>query len=450
MNDARIWVRHPSTADHCDGEVERCTVGTDLQIDPRAIQDLSRGFLEDIEQDLVLLAGAIAFADRRVPRRSAEGWPRTISISLPVSDPARWSSALVNDPLRDALRCVTGDHWDIEFRLGFRPLVEKQYSFDFESAWDVVIPFSGGMDSTLQWHLQSRVSVLGTPLRVHVRTGTRTLQDRAPSIRERVGNGARLSIPLSLSVGNHPESSYRTRTFVFFTLAALAASRLGLNRVLVGENGISTLGPPLVPYGNEHRCLGTHPRFTKHLAAFLNALLGKDLVFEHPLLFCTKGSILKSCVDSVGDGIVGTQPCVRGARARLGGGHCGVCCGCLLRRVSLNAVGMCDLRYTWGDLSASYLAECRADSLARGQSENDEDFARHAVHIMHSVAELGRHGPQAPEIQSCARELSACDPHRYGNCANGVSSLFKTYRDEWEDFKNQFGQGSLLRCYEPN
>lgn len=126
---------------------------------------------------------------------------------------------------------------------------------------------------------------------------------------------------------------------------------LGLNRVLVGENGISTLGPPLVPYGNEHRCLGTHPRFTKHLAAFLNALLSKDLVFEHPLLFRTKGSILKSCVDSVGDGIFGTQSCVRDARARLRGKHCGVCCGYLLRSVSLNAVGMCDLRYTWRDLS---------------------------------------------------------------------------------------------------
>ena len=241
-----------------------------------------------------------------------------------------------------------------------------------------------------------------------------------------------------------------TQTFVFFTLAGLAASRLGLNRVLVGANGISTLGAPLVPYGNEHRCLGTHPRFTKRLAAFLNALLSEDLVFEHPLLFRTMGSILKSCVDSVVDGIVGTQSCVRGARARLGGGHCGVCCGCLLRRVSLNVVGKRDRRYTWDDLSASSLAECRADSLVRDQSENDEDFARHAVHIMHSVAELGRHGPQAPEIQRCARELSARDPHRYGNCANGVSSLFKTYRDEWEDFKNQFGQGSLLRCYEPN
>lgn len=450
MNDARIWVRHRSGTDRCSGKAIECTVGADMRIDPRDIQDFSRGFLEEVEQDLVLLAGVIAFADRRVTRSRADGWTRTISIRLPVSDPARWTSKLVSGPLRDALRCVTGDHWDITFRHGYRPLVEQQYSFDFEKVADVVIPFSNGLDSALHWHLQSRATSTVAPLRVHVRTGPVPLQDRALGTRTHLGTGACLSIPLSLSVGNHPEPIYRTRTFVFFALAALAASRLGLNRVLVGENGISTLGPPLVPYGNEHRNLGTHPRFTKHLAAFLNALLDKDLVFEHPHLFDTKGSILKRVVGSVGDGIFGTRSCVHDARSGVGERHCGVCCGCLLRRVSLNVVRKRDERYTWDDLSARTLAECPSDSLDREQSANDEDIACHAIHVMQSVAGLGRHGPHTAEIQRCARELSACDPARYGNCANAVSSLFETYRDEWEDFKNQFGQDSLLRCHEPN
>ena len=421
-----------------------------MRIDPGEIQDFSRSFLERVEQDLVLLVGAIAFADRRVRRSTSEGWSRTISMSLPVSDPARWSSEPVSGPLRHALRCVTGDHWDIAFRHGFQPVVEQQYAFDFENVADFVIPFSNGMDSTLHWHLQSRVSPNQNPLRVHVRTGRGSLRDRPPGMQERLGAGACLSVPLSLSVGNHPEPSYRTRTFVFFTMAALAASRLGLSRVLVGENGISTLGPPLVPYGNEHRCLGTHPRFTKSLAAFLNALLNKDLVFEHPLLFDTKGAVLSRCRGSIGDAVLHTQSCVRDARASTGERHCGVCCGCLFRRVSLHVVGTRDERYAWDDLSSRTFAECRSDSLAREQSANDEDIARHAIHIMRSVAELGRLIPQAAEIQRCAKELAACDPDRYGNCTNAVSSLFETYRDEWEKFKNQFGQDSLLRCYERN
>ena len=450
MTEARIWARHPGSADRRGGDAIECTVGTDMRIAPGEIQDFSCSFLEELEQDLALLAGVTAFADRKVTRSRAEGWTRTIRMSLPVSDPERWSSEAVSGPLRDALRCVTGDHWDITFRHGFCPLVKQQYAFDFKNVADVVIPFSNGMDSALQWHLQSRASPHEAPLRVHVRTCTEPLRDHALRVRAHLGTGACLTIPLSLSVGNHPEPSYRTRTFVFFTLAALAASRLGLNRVLVGENGIGTLGPPLVPYGNEHRPFGTHPRFTKHLAAFLNALLDRDLVFEHPLLFDTKGSLLKRVGGAVGDSILGTRSCVRDARAKVGERHCGVCCGCLLRRVSLHAVGERDQRYTWDDLSARTLAGCQSDSLNREQSANDEVIAHHAIHIMQSVADLGRHGSQSAEIQRCARELSACDPDRYGNCANAVRSLFEAYRDEWEDFKNQFGQGSLLRCYERN
>lgn len=450
MNEARIWVKHPGGADRCSGEAVECKVGTDVRIDPRDIQDFSCGVLERVEQDLVLLAGVIAFADRRVTRSRADGWTRTIRMSLPVSDPALWSSELVSGPLRDALRCITGDHWDIAFRHGFRPFGEQGYLCELKNVSDVVIPFSNGMDSILQWHLQSRASTPMEPLRVRVRTGSEPLRDRALGMRQCLGTGACLSIPLRLSVGNHPESSYRTRTFVFFTLAALAASRLDLNRVLVGENGISTLGPPLVPYGNEHNPLGTHPRFTKRLAAFLNALLDKDLVFEHPQLFNTKGAVLKRVSDAVGNGILGTRSCVRDARAGVGERHCGVCCGCLLRRVSLNVVGKRDQRYTWDDLSGRTLAECPSNSLDREQSANDEDIARHAIHIMQSVADLGRPGPRTAEIQRCAKELSACDPDRYANCANAVRSLFETSRNEWEDFKNQFGQGSLLRCYERN
>jgi len=448
MSEVCVSVRHSTSTDPCDGDVIECIVGTHLKIDPSDIQDFSHGLLKPVEQDLILLVAAVAFADRRVARQRSTGWSRTIRLSLPVSNTSLWSSNPIKRLLRDTLSSVSGDHWALEFKQGFIPIVEQQSSLDFGSVSDVVIPFSDGMDSAVQWHLQSRGSMPKTPLRVHSRTGNQKPLERLRGSGGSLGSGVRLTIPFRLRLGNHPEPSYRTRTFVFFTLAALAGARLGLKRVLIGENGISTLGPPLVPYGNEHRCLGTHPSFTIRLAEFLNTLLEKELVFEHPQLFRTKGSMLKRADDSIGDGILGTHSCVRDSRAGLRKEHCGVCCGCLLRRVALHAVGKRDVEYAWDDLSASSLAGCKLGSVVREQTKNDEDIAYHGIHIMQSVAELGQRGSQDVVIQRCARELAACDPDRYGNCVGDVRSLFEAYRGEWEDFKNQFGQGSLLRCYE--
>ena len=450
MNEALVWVRHPgSPASSCKVAID-CVVGTHLRIDPCRIRDFSCKLLEDVEQDLVLIAGAVAFADRRSRRRRSTGWQRRIHLTVPVSNPFLWSSERIRDALRGVLGCVSGDLWEFEFASGFKPLVEKQSSLDFEKVSDVVIPFSDGLDSFAQWCSLSRESCPKAPLRVHSCLGHEAPWRHLPNSGNHFGTGARLNIPIKLRVGNHPEPSYRTRAFLFYTLAALAAAKLGLCRVVIGENGISTLGPPLLPYAAEHPCLGTHPNFTTRLAVLLNVLLGTNIVFEHPQLFTTKGAMLRQLGNVSGDSVLHTKSCVRDSRARLGAKHCGICCGCLLRRVALHAVGKRDKLYTWDDLSGSTLADCRSPSASRSETENNEDIARHGIHLMESVAQLGRLEPDHIEIRKCAKELSSCGAFGCSDRATEIAALFSVYRDEWVAFKDQFGSGSLLRRYERN
>ena len=85
-------------------------IGQDLKIDLRALQDYCASLLREIEHDLVVLCGAVTYADRMVPRRRASGWPRDLEVTLPVNVPEAWRQPEVMTALVDALEFVSGDH----------------------------------------------------------------------------------------------------------------------------------------------------------------------------------------------------------------------------------------------------------------------------------------------------------------------------------------------------
>lgn len=448
VNEASVRVSHGSASmSGCRSQIE-CVVRQDLKIHPQGLQDFSAELLSCLEQDLVLVAGAIAFADRRVRRRRSSGWRREIQLSIPVSNPDSWSHRRVAVPLREAITFLTGDNWEFQFRSGFEPLVTGQSSIDFSRASDAVIPFSNGLDSYSQWLLQSKRSDDRKLLRIHSKA-VRTNRARRWNIEySGHGNGARLDIPISLSVGNHPEPSYRARSFVFYALAALAAKKLGANRVVIGENGISSIGPSLLPYGDEHPYVGTHPGFTVRLSRFVNSLLGSSISFEHPELFRTKGQVLQDAITSTDNGWKHTVSCVRDCRNRLGASHCGICSGCLMRRVALHTMGLKDDSYSWNDLSRSKLDMCRSSCLARDITLNDEDMASHAIHIMEAASELGELGAKDPLFRRTAWELSPYKEQDMFSVSKKISSLFESHKLEWREFKESFSGDSLLWRFE--
>jgi 7-cyano-7-deazaguanine synthase in queuosine biosynthesis len=419
-------------------------VGREIKIDPRVLQDFSATILKPLEHDLVLVSGAVAYADRVVKRRRGSGWSRKLKITLPVSIPKYWENQAVIGRLVDALDYVTGDHWQFEFVPGAKPLAIPQSSLDFTLGNYVVVPFSDGLDSYLQWQLLKAEEPNVNVLRIH------TASSASNSGRNKKIDGLggkleqRLSLPVSFSAKDHPEPTYRSRTFLFYTIAALAAVKVGAKRVIIGENGVGALGPSMIPDGGECPHRTTHPAFTARLALFVNRVLGSEVAFEHPQRYSTKGQVLQRAVAHGVTGWEATHSCTRGRRDRLSGHACGVCGGCLLRRAALQAAGLADVEYFWGNLSGRTLDDCRTVSEGRDCTDNDRDIALHGIHDMTTFAELGALEASDTIIQKAAWELTSHSMNGLQETAEQVLMLARTHAAEWARFRAQYAVDGFI------
>lgn len=421
-----------------------CVITKDLKIYPDTLQDFSARVLKPVEQDAVIVAGAVAYADRRVNRKRGQGWSRDIVLTIPVAVPLLWKKPEIMTALLDVLEYVSGDHWTFNFIQGpAKTLAPKQSSLDFKRGEYAVMPFSDGMDSYLQWQLlkkeEPELNILRVFTASHASSRSRNrLIDANGDKRDQ-----RLGMPISLSLGNHAEPTYRTRTFLFFTIAALAAHMAGTSRVIVGENGIGMFGPGLVPFGDECPHRTTHPAFTRRLAVFLNRVLESKIVFEHPQQFRTKGQVLRHAKRLGVTGWADTHSCTRPARSQLGGKPCGICGGCLLRRTAMNAAGLEDGEYVWTDLSGATLDECRSDRDSRTQRPSDLDVARHGIFDMTSFANLSANG--SDEIfQRAAWEIFGKPDPRMNEVADKLKELATEHATEWTAFRVRFSKGGVL------
>jgi 7-cyano-7-deazaguanine synthase in queuosine biosynthesis len=442
-NDARIGIRWLSQAQTGKPDFD-CVVGREIKMDPRVLQDFSATILKPVEQDLILLSGAVAYADRVVRRRRGSGWARNLEIIIPVSNPALWKDQSISSSLIDTLEYVTGDHWHFRFIPGARPLTIPQSSLDFTLGNYVVVPFSDGLDSYLQWQLLKVEESVVNVLRIH--TSSRASNpDRNKKIDALGGKLEQcLSLPVSFSAQDHPEPSYRSRTFLFYAIAALAAAKVSATRVTIGENGVGSVGPSMIPDGDECPHRTTHPAFTTRFALFINRLLGSKIVFEHPQRYRTKGQVLRRAIERGVTGWEITRSCTRGRRDRLSGYACGVCGGCLLRRTAVRAAGLQDEAYFWGNLSGRSLDECRTVAGGRNYTDNDKDIAIHSIHDMNAFAELAALNPSDTVFQKAAWELTGYSTKGLKDAAANVAQLAQTHAAEWVAFRCQYAADGFL------
>lgn len=439
------WRGKKKSADNVDQE---CVIGEHFNIRADVLQDFSAELLTDAEQDLVVLAGAVAYADRVICRQRSKGWARSIRLSVPVLAGRTWKQSAVLRSLTDTLDYLTGDHWEFDFTSGGKSLTIPQSSLDFTRGNYVVVPFSEGLDSYLQWQLLLKEEPAANVLRVH--TKSRASSNSRNSRIDLAGDpkGQRLSMPVSLSTKDHPEPTYRTRTFLFYVIAALAAHKVGSTRVVIGENGVGALGPSMVPFGDECPHRTTHPAFTRRLAGFLNHALGGQIVFEHPQQYRTKGQVLRRATDLGVTGWQETRSCTRGGRNKLLKLPCGLCGGCLLRRTAIQAAGQPEETYFWNDLSHASLDACRSKSNGRPSTPTDADIARHGISGMSAFAALGEDA-KSPAFEKTAWELVRRIGPDLASAATEIAELARTHAREWRDFRERFDvQGFLHRQQE--
>mgnify|MGYP003642410338 CR=1 FL=1 len=299
--------------------------------------------------DLLVVATSVYAADTGISRQryADDKWTRMIELSIPVSEPDLWDSIALD--LSSMLRFLTGDHWTFTFRPRpdeHREIAKLPEKLDLADFTHVSL-FSGGLDSLI-----GTIDLLSggaRPLLVsHYWDGEASSAQKRLLEKLTAENGsafksirAYIGFRKTDYVEAGSDNNQRARSFLFYTLAIIAADALGsTNKVLIPENGLIALNVPM-----EALRLGSlstrtaHPHFIRSMSDFIRAL-GIDATLENPYQFKTKGEMVSECLNQplLAELAPQSMSCSAPAQVRFEGArpqHCGRCVPCLIRRASL-------------------------------------------------------------------------------------------------------------------
>lgn len=240
------------------------------------------------------------------------------------------------------------------------------------------------------------------------------------------------------------EVSYRTRPLVFYTLAAIAAVITKAEAVVIGENGQGAFGPACLPFADEWWFRNAHPAFIKRWADFLGLVLDRPVRFEQPQLWNTKGEVLSELRER---GLVAgweqTSSCATRPKDRYGHHGCGICGGCLLRTVSVQAAGLCSpAGGNAFDVHASEDIVCGRDGRERRMMPSERAVAVRAIATMADFTRLADLPQGASAVDREAGLVSPKDP---GTVRAKLLRLLQRHRVEWDGFMNSLPKRSWVR-----
>ncbi len=316
------------------------------------IQSLEKhgGSLEESAVDLLVVALAVDLCDKSFSRRETyDRWTRDFLVYIPVSDPSLWTDA--TEHLSKMLKFLTGDSWSFKFRP--RPdkhgqLTEEQRKLDL-TAYHQVSLFSGGLDSLIG--AINLITKGEKPLLIahywDVQTASAQKDLRAEMKKKFGGNSfaivrGRIGADKVVLEGAGSENTHRSRSFLFYSMAAAAATLPTTNTVLIPENGFIALNVPM-----ERMRLGalstrtTHPHFIGCMNS-LTTSIGVPADFSNPYRFKTKGEMAAECADrdflfQVSKHSMSCSSSGKACWHKKPPQHCGYCVPCLIRRAALLA-----------------------------------------------------------------------------------------------------------------
>ncbi|WP_324700980.1 Qat anti-phage system QueC-like protein QatC (plasmid) [Pantoea agglomerans] len=334
----------------------------------------------DTSVDLAILAATVTAADTRISRvnNAQDLWTREIALHVPVATPAVWNSQ--TELLSRMLNFLTGDRWTLHFRL--RPELEdgliQQSSVERLMNPTSVCLFSGGLDSFIG--AIDLISNGGSPLlishywdtttSIYQQNCARLLSDQYGQVFSHVR--ARVGFEKTTFEEEEGENTLRGRSFMFFSLATMAADALeGPVTINVPENGLISLNVPLDPL--RVGALSTRTTHPFYMARYNELLgnLGINARLDNPYAYKTKGEMALQCNDRAflrqhaGDTMSCSSPQSTRWDPTLNdqqSTHCGRCVPCLIRRASLfTAFGTDDTIYRIPNLRSRVLDSSRPE-----------------------------------------------------------------------------------------
>lgn len=330
--------------------------------------------------DLAILAALVTAADTRISRikNSQDNWTREIDLHVPVADPGRWVP--VQDLIIAMLDFLTGDRWDLYFRsriAALESLAVAPQQLRIANPTRICL-FSGGLDSFIG--AADLLASGETPLLVsHYWDGvTSTHQTYCAKALRKEFKGKRIDIirahvgfPKATVKGSESDNTLRSRSFLFFSLAALAADAVGGKmRIDVPENGFISLNVPLDPLRlGSLSTRTTHPFFMARFNELLQKL-GIRAELENRYRHMTKGEMIAGSKRKafIAREARNTMSCSAPSKYRFDKDkdrrrqeHCGHCVPCLIRQAAMHkGLGKDDTPYI-ADLKARVLDTNRAE-----------------------------------------------------------------------------------------
>lgn len=327
------------------------------------------GDVPNVAIDLARVGVAAYMADR-LTKRPQNSWSREIELVVHMVDPRDFEP--VHALIESLLYWVTGDSWSIRaVRSTIGPTPASQVG-----QTDAVSLASGGLDSLCGVLLEDHaIAWFG-----HRDTNAVTHAQDAIASELSPPDYVRLQVR---ALSEHSlERSSRSRSIMFLTLATALAMGRKAKKVIVPENGFTSLNMPLSPdRGGPRTTRSTHPT----TFAYFNAILMSShlpLMIENPYQWMTKGQLLARAATAVGTDrleslIPITYSCAKANTQFYKGGsfnmNCGICVACLTRRGAIRAAGLPD--------RTTYLIDCASTSeRERFLADRGEDIAAVQAH----------------------------------------------------------------------
>lgn len=341
-------------------------------------------------KDLLRVVTAAYIADRTA-RQPATDLTRPLTLTVHVDQPDAWTDTAMEQAV-DLLHWLTGDDWALRCVSSKAKQPAQTLDLDVSAADDICL-VSGGLDSLCGALI--RLQAPGTPFFLgHADTST-LIRHAQEHLQEHFAAQTPPRVYTQYPLRHRGDVRHRTpktRSLLFMTMAVVAASGMGATRVLVPENGFTSINPPLEPSrAGVMTTRSTHPWTFHALAGLLTTLGLTGITVENPHQGLTKGQLLKQAMPAATATdqalAAATVSCAKPNPGRPPGGspntQCGVCIACLVRRGAFIAAGLPDLTeyavQTWAKAPAEAVRRYRRHDIAAWRSATENGIARHRV-----------------------------------------------------------------------
>ena len=285
-----------------------------------------------------------------------------------MNDPDFWGDSKVLTALRECLGFLSDDEWDFRF-VPARETRDRQLALGesvvvSDGEAEVVIPFSGGVDSLTA--AAEELQAGRRPLLISHSSSTVPEAARLKLLDGLRGlfparDIGRVSAKVNRIGAEAVERTSRSRSFLFASIAVAAATQRGARDVLLPDNGWASVNPRI-----NDQLVGalatrsTHPRFLRLFNELTRLAFDAAPEIRNPFWDLTRVDVLDRLREAGGVPLLGvTRSCAAGRNLPAATPHCGRCSQCIDRRFASEAAGLTehDPRETYAfDIFAGDLA----------------------------------------------------------------------------------------------